>query len=147
MDIYARIFNSTGGPVGNEFLVNVLPTFAPIPRSPRLPMAAYIIAWSQKDTVNRNNSWDIFARQFNTAGIGGAVQVVNTQLYGDQYAPKITSAGTDYLVVWTSLGQDGSREGVYGQFLHADGSHAGGEQRMNTTVLNAQKYPRSPRTA
>ena len=44
-------------------------------------------------------------------------------------------------MVWTSLGQDGSREGVYGQFLKGDGSHAGGEQRINTTVLNQQEFP------
>ena len=38
---------------------------------------------------------------------------VNTHIYGDQYAPRISAIGSDYLVVWTSLGQDGSREGVY----------------------------------
>ena len=44
-------------------------------------------------------------------------------------------------MVWTSLGQDGSQEGVYGQFLHGDGSAWGGEQRVNTTVINGQIHP------
>ena len=39
-------------------------------------------------------------------------------IYGDQYAPRISAIGVDYLIVWTSLGQDGSREGVFGQFVH-----------------------------
>jgi hypothetical protein len=45
------------------------------------------------------------------------------------------------MAVWTSLGQDGSQEGVYGQFLHGDGSPWGGELRVNTTVINGQIHP------
>jgi hypothetical protein len=45
------------------------------------------------------------------------------------------------LVVWTSLGQDGSREGVYGQFVHAGGALVGGEFRVNTTTAGQQMHP------
>jgi hypothetical protein len=45
------------------------------------------------------------------------------------------------LIVWTSLGQDGSREGVYGQFVHEDGSLVGGEFRVNTTTVSSQMQP------
>ncbi len=48
---------------------------------------------------------------------------------------------SDYLVVWTSLGQDGSREGVFGQFLHGNGALVGGEFRVNTTTVNSQMEP------
>ena len=44
-------------------------------------------------------------------------------------------------MVWTSLGQDGSREGVYGQFVHEDGSLVGGEFRVNTTTVSQQMQP------
>ena len=63
------------------------------------------------------NSWDIYARPYSSAGVGGAILLVNSYVYGDQYVPKISSIGADYLIVWTSLGQDGSREGVFGQFV------------------------------
>ena len=66
---------------------------------------------------------------------------VNTSVYGDQYAPRISAIGTDYLVVWTSLGQDGSREGVFGQFLQAGGARVGGEFRVNTTTAGPQMQP------
>ena len=62
--------------------------------------------------VNVTNSWDIYARPFSSTGVGGTAVRVNTYLDGDQYAPRISAIGGDYLVVWTSLGQDGSREGV-----------------------------------
>jgi len=44
-------------------------------------------------------------------------------------------------VVWTSLGQDGSREGVFGQFLHSDGSPDRGEFGVNTTWISQQIHP------
>jgi hypothetical protein len=100
-----------------------------------------MIVWGEKDLVNRNNSWDVLARPFSSTGTGGAVTTVNTTLYGEQYAPQISSAGTDYLVIWTSLGQDGSREGVFGQFLKIDGSHNGPEFGVNTTTVSRQMHP------
>ena len=142
VDIYARIYNANGTPQGNEFLVNTANNTCANPAVAVASDGGYIIAWSQFDPdIADNNSWDVYARAFSATGVGGAAQVVNSQLYGDQFAPKISSVGSDFMVVWTSMGQDGSREGIYGQFLHEDGSHAGGEQRINTTVLNAQKFP------
>ncbi len=91
--------------------------------------------------MNQTNSWDVFARPFSSTGAGGTTRRVNTFTFGDQYAPRISASGTDFLVVWTSMGQDGSREGVYGQFLHGDGSAWGAEMRVNTTVINAQIQP------
>lgn len=140
VDIYARLYNTSGTALGNEFLVNTGTNACANPAVATASDGTYIVTWSQKDTITPNNSWDVYCRQFSSAGVGGTVQLVNTQQYGDQFAPKISSIGTEYLVVWTSMGQDGSREGVYGQFLFENGSHDGGEFRANTTVLNAQKY-------
>jgi hypothetical protein len=141
VDIYARLYNSAGTPQGNEFLVNTATNVCANPSVAVAPDGTYIIAWSQKDTVVVNNSWDVYARQFSSAGVGGAATLLNSQQYGDQYAPELCSLGTTYLAVWTSMGQDGSREGVFGQLLNANGSHAGGEFRVNTTVLNQQMFP------
>ncbi len=141
VDIYGRIFTANGAPSGGEFLVNTGTNTCANPSIAVASDGSYIIGWGEKDTVVQNNSWDLFARQFTGAGMGGAVRLLNTQQYGDQYVPRISSLGTNYLAVWTSLGQDGSREGVYGQFLNADGSHAGGEFRVNTTILNQQMFP------
>ena len=74
-------------------------------------------------------------------GTGGTAFYVNSTLYGDQYVPRVSALGTDYLVTWTSLGQDGSREGVYGRFVHDDGTLTGPEFRVNTTTLGQQMQP------
>src|SRR5208283_977139 len=49
--------------------------------------------------------------------------------------------GTNYLVVWTSMGQDGPWADVHGQFLLADGSHSGNEFPVNNPALGNQLQP------
>src|SRR6185436_20772549 len=83
----------------------------------------------------------VVARPVSSTGSSGASRIVNTELFGDQFAPQISAVDSDYLVVWTSLGQDGSREGVYAQFLRADGSYAGSEFRVNAKVTGSQMHP------
>lgn len=141
VDVYARFFGAGGAAAGNEFLVNTGTNICANPSVAAASDESFTVAWGQKDLEVLANSWDIFARTFSSAGVGSAVRRVNTTLYGDQYAPKISAAGTDYLVVWTSMGQDGSREGVFGQYLGSDGSLSGTEFLVNTTVVSQQMHP------
>jgi hypothetical protein len=141
VDIYARLYNSNAVAVGNEFLVN---TDANPCATPGLATAAdgsIMVVWSAHDSLIPTNSWDIYARPFNSAGTGGSVVRVNTHLYGDQFSPKVSSINQEFLVVWVSLQQDGDREGVFGQFVHSDGSLIGGEFRVNTTTISQQMQP------
>jgi hypothetical protein len=142
VDIYARLYRSNGVAQGNEFLVN---TNALNPcANPGVAAAAdgsFMVTWGGRDLVNPTNGWDIYARTFSSAGVGGATALVNTHWPGNQYAPHLSAIGGDYLVVWTSLGQDGSREGVYGRFVHEDGSPVGGEFLVNTTTIGQQMQP------
>jgi hypothetical protein len=138
VDIYARFYSGSGVPVGNEFLVNSNSSPCANPAVAAGSDGGFMVVWGARDLVNYYNGWDIYARSFTSGGVGGVIGYVNTSLSGDQYAPRVSSIGTDYLVVWTSLGQDGSREGVYGQFLHAGGAPVGGEFRVNTTTAGPQ---------
>jgi hypothetical protein len=140
VDIYARIFNSSGVAQGDEFKVN---TDTNICANPAVAVASdntFTIVWGEKNLAVPNNGWDIYGRQFTSPTSGGTVIVVNSQLYGDQYGPRISVLGTDYLVVWTSMGQDGSGEGVFGQYLRS-GTMLGSEFQVNTTSLNSQIHP------
>jgi hypothetical protein len=138
MDVYARLYNSNGVPTTNEFLVNT--DFNPC-ANPAVAAAAdgsFMVTWNALDMVTAANSLDIYARSFTGAGVGGATVRVNSHVYGDQYVPRISAIAEDYMIVWTSLGQDGSREGVFGQFVHEGGSLVGGEFRVNSTTLGQQ---------
>lgn len=66
--------------------------------------------------------------------------VVNTHRYGDQFSPSISGLGLSQLAVWTSLGQDGSRAGVFGRVLTQDGP-GGREFQVNSTTHNQQIHP------
>ena len=100
-----------------------------------------MVVWGEKDTAVRENGWDIWGRTFSDSATGGTVQRLNTRQFGDEYAPKVAALEGSYLAVWTSLGQDGSWEGVYGQFVNGDGNLVGGEFRLNTTVISRQINP------
>src|SRR5206468_1554294 len=126
---------------GNEFLVNTTTNIAGYPGVAGSSDGGFLIAWSERTVNNLSNSWDIVARPFTSGGAGGTVRFVNTTRYGDQFAPRVSSIGTDYLVAWTSLAQDGSREGVYAQYLRGDGSLAYGEFRVNTITVSQQMHP------
>lgn len=141
VDVYARLYASNGVAAASEFLVNTNSNVASRPSVAAGSDGGFLIAWCEKDTTVVTNSWDIFTRSFSSAGVAGTVAYVNQTLYGDQYTPRICSLGVDYLVVWTSLGQDGSREGVYGRFLTSSNSAAGNEFLVNTTTAGQQMQP------
>jgi hypothetical protein len=141
VDIYARIFDSSGAPSGSEFRVSTGTNYCSSPRIAAAPDGGFMVVWAEKDRAGGSNGMDIWGRKFSRLRIGYAARCLNTTRFGDQYLPSVSWDGLDYLVVWTSLGQDGSREGVYGQFLHSDGSSDGGEFRVNTTTVSEQKHP------
>lgn len=141
VDVYARIFQSDGIPTGNEFLVNQDSDPCANPSVAAASNGGFMIAWSRRDMADYTNGWDVFARPFSADGTGGESTYVNTHVVGNQYAPQLASIGKDYLVAWTSMGQDGSREGVYGRFVHADGVADSGEFRVNTTTVSQQMQP------
>ncbi|MCS7090830.1 MAG: fibronectin type III domain-containing protein [Verrucomicrobiota bacterium] len=141
VDIYARLFRADGSPVSGEILINMETNVCANPQVAALPGGGFLVVWGQKDTVVRQNSWDIWSRAFDARGNGGAVRRLNTHTYGDQFAPRVAVAGERVVVVWTSLAQDGSREGVFGRVLDLGGMPLGGEIQLNTTTRSQQIHP------
>lgn len=140
--IFGRLFSATGSPLGNEFKINTSVTN--ICAQPSITARAdggFSVVWSERDLGNNDNSWDIEMRAYNADGTAiGGVQPVNSFLYGDQLSGAITSAGNEQLAVWTSLAQDGSFEGIYGQFF-SGAQKLGNEFRVNTTTVSRQMLP------
>jgi len=140
VDIFGRIYSAAGAPVGSQFLINTGTNVCANPSVARSSDGGFAVAWMQKE-VGSTNSWDIFMRPFSGNALGGITRRINTWIHGDQLVPRISAMGTDYMVIWTSMGQDGSRDGVYGQLLRGDGSAVGGEFRVNTTTASQQIQP------
>lgn len=141
VDVYARLFNSGGGATTGEILVNTATNICASPRLAGASDGSFLVAWQERVVRRSDESWDIWARALSSGGTGGTVRRLNAQSYGDQYLPSVACAGSDYLVTWSSLGQDGSREGVYGCAVANTGALLGGEFRLNTTTNGPQMYP------
>ncbi len=141
VDVYARLYQSNGSASGNEFLVNQVGNPSATPGVAAATNGNFLVTWSARDPKVESNGWDIYARSFSSNGLGGSIVRVNSHPYGDQYLPRISALGVDYLLLWTSLAQDGSHEGVYGQFIHDGGSLVGSEFKANSTTLGSQMQP------
>ena len=67
---------------------------------------------------------------------------VNTYTTGSQDWPWIAAGGRTgrFVVTWTSVGQDGDGNGIFGQRFDADGAPGGNEFQVNTFSTGAQSY-------
>src|SRR5512134_1671002 len=64
---------------------------------------------------------------------------INTYTTDNQQYPVVAAdSDGDFVVVWTSLGQDGSIHGNFGQRYEGSGLPLGPEFRVNTYTTNAQ---------
>lgn len=138
--IYARRYDSVGNPLGDEFRVNTSRLICSNPTIAGLSGGGFTVAWSQRSN-NRSNNWEIFARSFDALGASSqnAFQV-NTYTYGDQFGPCIAAHGNVQVMAWSSLGQDGSFEGVFGRALEF-GIPIGEELTNNTITVSRQIHP------
>lgn len=100
----------------------------------------FTVLWSQQEGTTARG-WDVYARSFGAdASASGPAFRVNAYTTGDQFAPRVASSGGQQLVVWTSIGQDGSREGVFGRVLES-GALGGVEFQVNVTTVSRQYHP------
>ncbi len=142
VDVMARMFNANGAGRGDEFKANEGGSVCANAAIKGLSSGGFIMVWGERSSTSRNDGWDVYARGFGSAGVaaGGAARV-NSTTYGDQYAPILAGHGASVMVIWTSMGQDGSYEGVFGQVVGATGNRAGNEFRVNSTTFNKQMHP------
>lgn len=142
VDVYERLYtvsgnNTTPSAASNEILVNQDNNPCSGPDIAVASDGSYMVTWCANSLTNETSSWDVYERSFTNEN-GGPVYMVNSYTYGDQYNPQISAISNQFLIVFTSLGQDGSREGVYGQFVNEGDSPAGSEFLVNTTTAGQQ---------
>ena len=140
IDIIARLFNSVGQPLTDEIVVSQ----KGISANPVLGVAGtrLIIAWEQVDLKDKKNRWDISLKTFDLTLKPLSEQVkANEQLEGDQFAPRLQGGDSGALLVWNSLGQDGSGEAVMGRFITETGVFSDSEFQVNTRTFAGQLQP------
>ena len=84
----------------------------------------------------------IFARRFNTAGVAlGSEFPANTDTSSYQFTPAVAWSGADFVVVWTSYGQDGYGYGIFGRRFSSSGAGLGPEFLINSSTVINQVNP------
>jgi trimeric autotransporter adhesin len=137
--IFAQRFDSSGAKVGGEFQVSS--TGIGNQNNPIVAMDGagnFVVAWTDSNIDGSANG--IAIRRFSASGVAlAATQLVNTNFAGDQSNAAIAMAANgDFVVSWTSNGQDGSGDGVYARAFNANGSAKSGEFRVNDATIGNQ---------
>jgi len=130
-------------PVGPEFQVNTYTTGSQ--GRPSVAAAAngsFIVVWQSLDQDGSN--YGVFGRRYDASGtpLGGSEFRVNAYTTYVQFLPKVASdASGDVVVVWESIGQDGSASGVFGRRFNSAGLPVGTEFQVNSATTSAQSSP------
>lgn len=141
--VFARRFGASGAPQGAEFQVNTttldLQYDAAVAMS---PSGRFVVVWT---SMGQDAPGDrgIFGRRFDAEGAPlGDEFPVNGYTTGDQWFPDVAAdAAGNFVVVWASLNQDGSGQGIFGRRYNAGGGALGGEFQVNTYTPGNQFNP------
>jgi hypothetical protein len=137
--IFARKYLASGTPVGSsEFRVNAYTTGAQkFPSVASDASGGFVVAW-QSNTQD-GDSYGIFARRYDAAGTPGPEFQVNTYTTNYQGDPTVArNAAGNFVVAWTSVGQDLSITGLVARRYDAAGVAQGGEFQVNTYTPSVQ---------
>jgi hypothetical protein len=119
--VYGQVFNSAGNKVGNDFRVNTYTTGDQYePSVAPLPGDRFVVTWMSD--LQDGSDWGVYGQVFDSSGkqIGNEFRV-NTYTNGAQNFPSVAFLPEDgFVVTWTSDGQDGSSDGVYGQLFSSE---------------------------
>ena len=156
--IYAQVFSTDGSPMSEAFLVN---TFQE--KDQNNPAVVYhndgsfIIVWESYEQEGSGLDYDIYGQRFNAMQqkIGTAF-LINSYTTNAQKHPSICQFDNgNFLVAWSSFGQDSYKEGIFAKLFNANGlpippsfddtakGSLGDEFRMNAYNEPQQDYPQT----
>ena len=139
--VFGQRVGTFGIPVGGEFRVNSYTSLdQSLPRVAAAQFGDFVVVWQ---SLNQDgDAAGIFAQRFSGTGspLGGEFGV-NSYTTAAQSRPAIAVRGNpgDFVVVWTSAGQDGSDDGVFARRYSASGAPFGPEFQVNTYTTGPQR--------
>ena len=140
--VFGQRFNAAGVPQGSEFQVNSYTTGSQFDTAvASYATGNFVVVWRSSGQDGCADC--IFGQRFDASGIPQASEFqVNSYTAGGQFLPEVASdASGNFVVVWTSNGQDGSCFGVFGQRFHAFGLPLGSEFQVNSFTTGNQAFP------
>jgi hypothetical protein len=139
--IFGQRYASSGMPLGTEFRANTFTTSWEFDPSVAADASGrFVVVWESR--YQDGSFSGVFGQRFDNGSPLGLEFRVNTHTPGYQRLPAVASdlAG-NFVVVWSSMNQDGSDFGVFGQRYANSGIPLGPEFRVNTYTTGSQFYP------
>jgi hypothetical protein len=137
--VFARLYDSTGSPVGGQFRVNSYTTGSQGSQSVAMDASGnFVVAYEGSQDVD---GFGAFGRRFDASGNPkGADFQINTYTTGNQFSPIVASdANGNFVVSWYSFYQDGDQFGIFGRRFNSSGVPQGTEFRANTYTPGQQR--------
>jgi hypothetical protein len=134
-----RRFDAAGIPAGPEFGVSTYTTNpSGLPAVAMDPAGNFVVVWMTQDCCD----YGIAGQRYDPTGApSGSEFRVNTYTTDYQVLPAVAmDAAGNFVVVWSSYGQNGPGYGVIGQRYDAAGAPRGGEFQVNSSTISAS-YP------
>jgi len=140
--IYAKHFDSNNSVVGGELAVNSYMVDTQVnPVISDFSTNNFVVVWQSR--AQDGSNYGVFAQKYfaNSSKFGPEFRV-NTETQDIQANPRIAGLQNgNFVIIWTSLVQDGSSWGIFSQLYDKNGTNIGGEFQVNTYIPNAQYYP------
>ncbi|HYX22385.1 MAG TPA: hypothetical protein VFA98_16195 [Thermoanaerobaculia bacterium] len=128
-----------------EFQVNTYTTSSQyFPKVAADATGDFVVVWESGQFSNQDGSGSgIFAQRYDATGAKVGIEFqVNTYTTGLQRQPSVAmDPSGNFVVVWQSLNQDGSGQGVFGQLFDSTGAAQGSEFQVNTYTNGSQYAP------
>ena len=141
--IYGQRFDSNGSKTGSEFLINTTTSGHQWSNCVAMGLdGSFVVTWGSY-YQDGDSEWGVYGQRFDANGnkVGSEFHI-NTYTDSHQNGGEIRlGADGSFVIIWHSLGQDGSGDGVYGQRFDANGNKVGSEFQINTYTLNDQGEP------
>ena len=118
--VYGQRYNADGEPDGDEFLINTYTTNAQHGAdATALTDGGFVITWASRG--QDGSSFGIYGQKYSALGAAvGSEFHINTYTTSDQIYPTVTALDDGgFYVAWSSVFQDGSTWGAYGQHYNA----------------------------
>jgi hypothetical protein len=140
--IFGQRFNAAGLPEGSEFRVNSYTSF----HQYRAAVASaangdFVVVWQGGGQDGSGNG--VFGQRFNASGAPqGSEFQANSYAAGHQRSPAVgLAANGNFVIAWSSYGQDGSLDGIFGQRFHTFGLPLESEFPVSSFTPSDQSFP------
>ncbi len=135
-------FDAAGQPQFGEFPVNSFTTGSQdAPSLAPLPGGGFVVVWTSEG--QDGSAWGVFGQRFGSSGTPqGSEFQVNSSVTGYQWSPKVAAdASGRFVAVWSTFGQGGSGDGVFGRLYDAAGAPQGSEFEVSVSTTASFNHP------